>query len=378
MARGKRRASPTWVDKAPLPTSSHGHPFFARLNRVLEEASSDACSSVCFRLVLRSGIAWRVADSLSLRRLRDLDVTAAASDHSTWSRTRRLIDVETHMAVFTWGLERLTDAGLVRGKRIGVDPTMLEANIAMRFIDRRDAAESYEAFVRRLAEASKIKAVSRAELARFDRYRKDLKTSNKEWHSPQDPDAKIAKMKDGRPHPAHKTAHGLGLETRKPSSRCPCRMCRRATRRHYRRRWAVAAEQVKAVQPDGPAGEEVVADKGYHSDKTPVALVFAVTCPSRSGVIAAGRIRRPARLRRRSVQCRGRRTGTAVVFAESGAVAGNGGVASWWRALSRASAPRCQYGTGVCVRCACAAIRLCVDEYSSKRRPVASGYCYVA
>ena len=146
------------------------------------------------------GIAWRVADSLSLRSFLDLEVTEAAPDHSTVSRTRRRIDVETHRAVFTWVLERVAEAGLVRGKTVGVDATTPEANAAMRSIERRDTGESYEAFVRRLAEASGIATPTRAELGRFDRSRKNKKTSNEDWRSPQYPDAKVAKMKDGRTH----------------------------------------------------------------------------------------------------------------------------------------------------------------------------------
>ena len=128
------------------------------------------------------GIAWRVADSLSLRSFLGLDVTEAAPDHSTLSRTRRRIDEETHEAVFTWVLERTAEADLVRGKTIGIDATTLEANAAMRSIDRRDTGESHEAFVRRLAEASGIATPTRAELARFDRSRKDKTAStNPSW-----------------------------------------------------------------------------------------------------------------------------------------------------------------------------------------------------
>ena len=150
MAMGKRPAarqgSPLWVTTADLPTNA-GHPFFERLNRVLDEAGFDAfVEGLCavfyaarmgrpsvrpgryFRMLFigyfeglssERGIAWRVADSLSLRSFLDLDVTAASADHSTLSRTRRLIDVETHVAVFTWVLERLSAAGLVRGKTVG-------------------------------------------------------------------------------------------------------------------------------------------------------------------------------------------------------------------------------------------------------------------
>ena len=302
MAMGKRpaarQASPMWVDTADLPTSD-GHPFFERLNRVLEEAGFDAfVEELCaafyaarmgrpslrpgryFRLLVigyfeglssERGIAWRVADSLSLRSFLDLDVTEAAPDHSTLSRTRRLIDVETHVSVFTWVLERLADAGLVRGKTVGIDATALEANAAMRSIERRDTGESYEAFVRSLAEASGVETPTRADLARFDRSRKNKKTSNKEWKSPQDPDAKIAKMKDGRTHMAHKAEHGVDLDTGAIVS-VTVQDASDGDTATLPETLIMAAEQVELVQPDGPGIEEVVADKGYHSDETLVAL----------------------------------------------------------------------------------------------------------
>ena len=293
-----RQASPMWVDTADLPTNA-GHPFFERLNRVLEEAGFDAfVEELCaafyaarmgrpslrpgryFRLLLigyfeglssERGIAWRVADSLSLRSFLDLDVTEAAPDHSTLSRTRRLIDVETHVSVFTWVLERLADAGLVRGKTVGIDATTLEANAAMRSIERRDTGESYEAFVRSLAEASGVETPTRADLARFDRSRKNKKTSNKEWKSPQDPDAKVAKMKDGRTHLAHKAEHGVDMDTGAIVS-VTVQDASDGDTATLPETLIMAAEQVELVQPDGPGVEEVVADKGYHSDETLVAL----------------------------------------------------------------------------------------------------------
>ena len=292
-----RQPSPMWVTTADLPTSA-GHPFFERLNRVLEEAGFDAfVEGLCavfyasrlgrpslrpgryFRLLFigyfeglssERGIAWRVADSLSLRAFLDLDVTEAPPNHSTLSRTRRLIDVETHVAVFTWVLERLAGAGL-QGKTVGVDATTLEANAAMRSIERRDTGESYEAFVRQLAKASGIETPTRAELARFDRSRKDRKTSNKEWQSPQDTDAKIAKMKDGRTHLAHKAEHGVDLETGAILS-VTVQEASEGDSATLPATLTMAAEQVEAVQPAGAEVEEVVADKGYHSDATLVAL----------------------------------------------------------------------------------------------------------
>ncbi len=294
-----RQASPMWVSTADLPTSP-GHPFFERLNRLLDDFGFDAfVEGLCapfyaerlgrpslrpgryFRLLLigffeglssERGIAWRVSDSLSLRAFLDLDPTDAVPEHSTLSRTRRRIDDETHAAVFTWVLSRLSDSGLVEGKTVGIDATTLEANAALRSIERRDTGESHEAFLRRLAEASGIPTPTRAELGRFDRSRKDRKTSNQEWRSPQDPDAKVAKMKDGRTHLAHKTEQAVvDLETgaivavtvQDASAGDTATLPLTAT---------LAAEQVEAVRPDGGGVEEIVADKGYHSDATRVAL----------------------------------------------------------------------------------------------------------
>ena len=295
---GARQASPMWVSTGDLPRSK-GHPFFERLNRILMESRFDAfVEGLCaafyaerlgrpglrpgryFRLLFigyfegvssERGIAWRVADSLSLRSFLDLDVTEAAPDHSTLSRTRRRIDEETHAAVFTWVLERVSEAGLVRGKTVGIDATTLEANAAMRSIERRDTGESHEAFVRRLAEASGIATPTRAELARFDRSRKDKKTSNKEWRSPQDPDAKIAKMKDGRTHLAHKVEHGVDMATGAIVA-VTVQDASEGDTATLPETLTMASEQVEAVQPDGPGVAEVVADKGYHSDATLVAL----------------------------------------------------------------------------------------------------------
>ncbi len=241
--------------------------------RVCVRVGISGCCSSAFSRGLSSerGIAWRVADSLSLRSFLDLDVTEAAPGHSTLSRTRRRVDVETHAAVFTWILERLSAAGLVRGRTIGIDATTLEANAAMRSIERRDTGESCEEFIRRLAEASGVETPTRADPARFDRSRKKRKTSNREWKSPQDPDAKIAKLKDGRTHLAHKAEHGVDLETGAIVS-ATVQAASAGDTATLPETLIMAAEQVEAVQPAGGGVEEMVADKGYHSDATLVAL----------------------------------------------------------------------------------------------------------
>ncbi len=244
MAMGKRRCrarQPSmWVASTDLPRSA-GHPFYQRLNRVLDDAGfvdafvEEQCATFYadgvgrpslapgryFRMLLlgyvegldsERAMAWRAADSLSVRQFLDVALHEAATDHSTVSRTRRRIDVETRLAVFTWVLQRLADAGLVTGKTVGIDATTLEANAALRRIVRRDTGERYESFLRRLAEASGIATPTRAELARFDRTR-PKKGSNDDRTHPQDPDAKITKMKDGRTHVAHKAEHAVDLET---------------------------------------------------------------------------------------------------------------------------------------------------------------------
>ena len=123
-----------------------------------------------------------------------------------------MIDLETHRAVFTWVQVRLVKAGLLQGKTVAIDATTLEANAAMRSIVRRETGESYQAFLTGLAQASGIDTPTREDLARLDRKRKK-KTSNQEWTHPGDPDARVAKMKDGRPHLAHKAEHAVDVET---------------------------------------------------------------------------------------------------------------------------------------------------------------------
>ena len=293
--KGKRdRQASMWVATADLPKSA-GHPFYAQLNRVLDDAGFDIfveaqCAQFYadgigrpslapgryFRLLLlgyfegldsERAIAWRAADSLSIRQFLDFALHEAPPDHSTLSRTRRLIDVETHHAVFTWVLQRLADAHLVEGHTIGIDATTLEANAAMRSIVRRDTGEAYEAWLTRLAEASGIATPTRAELARFDRKRKK-KGSNEDWTHPHDPDAKITKMKDGRTHLAHTAEHAVDLETGAIVG-VTVQDADAGDTTTMVETLIEAADQVAAV--DGASGiAEVVGDKGYHSNETMV------------------------------------------------------------------------------------------------------------
>jgi transposase len=199
------------------------------------------------------GIAWRAADSLAVRSFVRLALNEAAPDHSTISRTRRLVDLETHRDVFTWVQQRLVDAELLKGKTIAIDATTLEANAAMRSIVRRDTGETYQEFLTQLAQASGIATPTREELARLDRKRKK-KTSNKDWTNPFDPDAKVAKMKDGRTH-LRSRCRALTKATRRRSSRLrlppPSRAKRRRRMSTSRRNWkrSSATRGITAIRP---------------------------------------------------------------------------------------------------------------------------------
>src|SRR5207302_5570944 len=219
------------------------------------------------------GIAWRLADSLALRRFVGIALDEYTPDHSTISRTRRLIDLDTHREVFSWVLGVLTDRGLLQGQRIAIDATTLEANAAMRSIVRRDTGAGYEEFLRGLAKASGIATPTREDLARLDRKRKK-RTSNKEWKSPADEDARIAKMKDGRTHLAHKAEHAVDLDSGALVA-VTLHGADVGDTTSLIETAIAAAEQVEAAHATSPTSAElteIVADKGYHSNQTLVDL----------------------------------------------------------------------------------------------------------
>lgn len=297
MAMGKRKSeqAPMWIATTELPVSP-GHPFYRRLNEILDAAGFDRfVEEQCrpfyapvmgrpslapgryFRLLLigyfegldsERGIAWRAADSLAVRQFLGLGLDEAAPDHSTISRTRRLIDVEAHQAVFTWVQERLVEAHLLRGKTLAVDATTLEANAAMRSIVRRDTGESYQKFLTRLATASGLKTPSREALARLDRRRKK-RTANAEWVNPSDPDAKVTKMKDGRTHFAHKVEHAVDLDTGALVA-VTLHGADVGDTTSVLATTLTAAEQLAAMQATIPTA--LVGDRGYHSNDTLLTL----------------------------------------------------------------------------------------------------------
>jgi transposase len=159
------------------------------------------------------GIAWRCSDSMSLRDFLRLENREEVPDHSWLSKTRGRLPREVHERVFGWVLKLVAEQGLVKGKRIGVDASTMEANAALRTIVRREDGRTYREMLRRMAKESGIDTPTADDLVRIDRNRKGKKLSNQEWTSKTDPEAKIAKLKDGRTHLAYKPEHAVDLDT---------------------------------------------------------------------------------------------------------------------------------------------------------------------
>ena len=286
---------------------SGGHPFYQALDGILRENGFDKyAEKLCaryyhpvvgrpglapgnyFRSLLvgyfegidsERGIAWRLADSLSLREFLGLPTGKSPPDHSTLSRTRRLIDEETHQEVFTWVLGLLSKDGLLEGKTIGVDATTLEANAALRSIVRRDDFRSYQQFLTDLAKESGIPTPTREDLARIDRKRKK-KGSNKEWVNPNDPDAQITKMKDGRTHIGHKQEHAVDMDSGAVVA-VTLHGGAEGDTSTIDKTLDAADENLKKAREKGDKSqtreslEEAVGDKGYHSKRVMLDLAEA-------------------------------------------------------------------------------------------------------
>jgi transposase len=293
LGRQRDRQSDLMVSWAEMPRSP-GHAFYDRLQAELIAAEFDGfVEGVCapfytarrgrpslppgryFRMLLvgyfegidsERGLEWRCADSLSLREFLRLGEREPVPDHSWLSRTRSRLPLELHGQVFTWVLRRLAEHGLIKGERIGVDASTMEANAALRTIVRREGGESYREMLQRMAAESGIKTPTADDLIRLDRSRKGKTLSNTEWESPTDPDARIARMKDGRTHLAYKPEHAVDLDTGAVIA-AEMHAADQGDTTTLAGTLASAAEHLAAVDaaptPDAPA--ELVADKGYHS-----------------------------------------------------------------------------------------------------------------
>jgi len=307
MAMGKKGDSQDGLFVAYHQMRSAGHPFYRALDGVLREHGFDRyAEKKCarfyhpvvgrpglapgnyFRSLLigyfegidsERGIAWRLADSLSLRDFLGLPTGKAPPDHSTISRTRRLIDEETHKEIFTWVLGLLSKEDLLKGKTIGVDGTTLEANAALRSIVRRDDFRGYNEYLTDLAKASGIPTPTREDLARIDRQRKK-KGSNQDWVNPHDPDAQITKMKDGSTHIGHKQEHAVDMDSGAVVAVTLHGGAAGDTSTIERTLDAADENLAKARELGDKSktrkrAEETVGDKGYHSKAVMLALELA-------------------------------------------------------------------------------------------------------
>jgi transposase len=282
-----------WVPVDELPRSP-GHAFYDKLNRLLGEAGfdpylEDLCRpsyaenvgresippGVYFRMLLvgyfegigsQRGIAWRCADSLSLRDFLGVPLAEATPDHSSLTRVRQRLPLDVHEHVFVFVLRVAREKGLLKGKTVAVDSTTLEANAAMKAIVRKDTGEDWKEYLKRLMAEEGIENPTDEEVRRFDQKRQNKKVPNQEWESPADPDSRIAKMKDGTTHLAYKAEHAVDLETEfvlaaavyTADQSDPATLVD-----------SVLQAQINVVLAGSEQEiEEAVADKGYHKAET--------------------------------------------------------------------------------------------------------------
>jgi transposase len=292
MALGKRtpKQSDLFIATTALPKTP-AHPFYSKLNVVLAQSQFDPfVEQLCepfykeggrpsiapgtyFRMLFigyfegidsQRGIAWRCADSRSLREFLGADLTEATPAHNSMTVIRQRLPETVFESVFAHVLGVLDQNGLLKGKTLGIDATTLEANAALRSIVRKADGKDWKEFLRALAKAEGIEHPTDEDLRRIDRGRKDKKVSNEDWASPHDPDARIAKMKDGRTHLAYKAEHAVDLET----EAIVAAQVTHADRGDAQTgRETIILAQVSLVQ-SGSAAEiqEVVQDKGYHDN----------------------------------------------------------------------------------------------------------------
>ena len=296
MALGRRRREEQrqfWIATQDMPDVPR-HVFYEKLNKLLDEGGFDdyverLCEDyyargvgrpgippgIYFRMLFigyfedigsQRGIAWRCADSLSLKAFLGYEPTEDTPDHSSLTRVRKRLPLEVHKKVFAFVLSLAADHKLLGGKTVLVDATTLEADAAMKSIVRRETGEDWKEYITRLAEEDGVEIQTEEDLRRYDKNRPDKKVSNEQWESSTDPDARITKMKDGRTHLAYKAEHTVDNESE---------FILDASVYHADRSDAdTLLESVTEAQEnldEAESGHEIaeaVADKGYHKNET--------------------------------------------------------------------------------------------------------------
>jgi transposase len=299
MGRRKQRQEALFITATDLPRSA-GHPFYQKLNQLLAEANFDEwvqrrCQQyyaqqekrgqpsippgLYFRMLLvgyfenldsQRGIAWRCADSLSLREFLGVPLNETTPDHSTLTNTRKRLPAEVFQEVFQFVLSVAEKKQLIHGKTVGVDSTTLEANAAMKSIVRRDSGEDWREYVTRLMREDGVTEKSHEptdeELRRYDQKRKDKKVSNDQWVSATDPESRITQLKDGRTHLAYKAEHVVDLNSDLVLA-AEIRSATDADTQTLVDSVMQARVNLQAAGSDAQI-EAAVADKGYHAADT--------------------------------------------------------------------------------------------------------------
>ena len=155
----------------------------------------------------------RCADSLSIRQFLHYELHEATPDHSSLTVIRKRLGSEVHEKVFKLVLKALRDHKLLRGRKLGIDASVMEANASMGSLEHRLTGEDYQKYVSGLAEEADVDPLDPAAVRNFDRKRKGPKTSNDTWQNPHDPDAKIGRTKQGTTRMIYKPEHVVDLET---------------------------------------------------------------------------------------------------------------------------------------------------------------------
>ncbi len=269
------------------------HVFYEKLNELLAEGDFDRwieelCEphyaedgrpsippGVYFRMMFvgyfegidsQRGIAWRCADSFSLKAFLGYQPHEETPDHSSLTRIRKRLPPPVHYEVFAFVLSLAEKHRLLKGRTVAVDATTLEANAAMKSIVRRDTGEDWKEYVRRLADEAGVEVETDEDLRRFDRKRKDKKVSNEEWRSPTDADSRIAKMKDGRTRLAYKAEHVVDLDSEFVLEAAVHHADHSDSETLIE---SVVGGQMNLVRAGSEQEiEEAVADKGYHKAST--------------------------------------------------------------------------------------------------------------
>ena len=321
MSLGRQTAqqSSFWVARHEMPASP-GNPFYEKLNELLRKEGFDAfVEDLCapfyakhvgrrsippgryFRMLLlgyfegidsERGICRRCRDSLSVREFVGLCVTDSAPDHSSMTRIRQRLPLETHHAVFEHLQKLLARHKLFSGKFLGVDSSTMEANASLKAIVRRDTGENYQEMLLRLAKESGIETPTKAQLIAFDKKRKDKTLSNADWASTTDGDARIAKMKDGRTHMAYKPEHVVDLESGAIVSVSVHQADRGDTKTVEETLEKAQSKLETLLGSDAPSAKQpadVTMDKGRHSREVlkslPAHFRSRISEPERSGIL---------------------------------------------------------------------------------------------